>query len=67
MENINYALVNEGDVILFTSFDKMKKWFTMYASEWYIDTEFDFDFFFTNGYSQVDNCVYWTERVTLVK
>lgn len=60
-----FAVVNEGDVIIFTSFEDMEAWTRQLVDGLKLE-DFDFDFFFDNGYSEVYSDLTWTNRVAFV-
>lgn len=61
-----FAVINEGDVIVFTSFEKMKEWVSLMVVEVY-GKNFDLDYFLQMGYSQLYDTIEWTDRVAFVE
>ena len=64
MKNDYFAVINEGDIIMFTSFEKMKNWVSLMAVELF-GKDFDLDYFLQMGYSQKYETVQWTDRVAI--
>lgn len=63
MKKDYFAVINDSDVIIFTSFEKMKNWVDLMTSEFYKD--FDLDYFLQMGYSQKYDTIQWTDKVAI--
>lgn len=65
MKKDYFALVDEGNVILFTSLDNMKEWLLDYIRQAGVDI--DVQEFLDESYNRYGAIMYWTDKVAVVK